>query len=56
MTAIFNARTGKTILYAPRFLALRICMFLDRVTGEFHDYECKYVRVLTKNGIETRRA
>ncbi len=39
MAEIFDAKTGKTLIVLPAFMALAACVFLDKVRGGFHDYE-----------------
>lgn len=39
MAEIFDARTGRTLLVLPAFMALAACVLLDKVRGGCHDYE-----------------
>jgi hypothetical protein len=39
MAEIFDAKTGKTLIVLPAFMAYAACVVLDKVRGGIHDYE-----------------
>lgn len=39
MSDIFNAKSGRTLLIVPNFMALTVCKVLDALFGGLHDYE-----------------